>query len=412
MAARILLVEDNEMNRDMLSRRLARRGYQVATAVDGEAGIALARTEPPALVLMDMSLPGIDGWEATRRLKGDPATRAIPVIALTAHAMGGDRELALAAGCDDFDTKPIDLDRLLGKIEALLHDQVPVEATAPGRRGIAAPAPAEPTGAAETAAATPPPATGERRHASLVLVVDDDPAVRDLMGRYLAREGFRVATAAGGEEGLRLARDLQPAAITLDVLMPGMDGWSVLGALKTDAATADIPVVMLTIVDDRHLGYALGAAEYLTKPIDRERLLAVLARHRRRDRPLLVVEDDAPLRQRLRRVLEREGYAVVEAAHGRAALERLREGLPGAILLDLGMPVMDGFAFLVEMRREPAWQHVPVIVLTAAELSAEEREKLNGSVARVLDTSGLDQERLLAEVCGLVATSLGPAERA
>ena len=118
--AKILLVEDNEMNRDMLSRRLQRRGYEVLTAVDGESGLALTRAESPVLVLMDMSLPGIDGWEATRQLKADPATRGIAVIALTAHAMAGDREKALAAGCDDFDIKPIDLDRLLGKIEALL----------------------------------------------------------------------------------------------------------------------------------------------------------------------------------------------------------------------------------------------------------------------------------------------------
>ena len=117
---KILLVEDNEMNRDMLSRRLQRRGYEVLTAVDGESGLAMTRAEAPTLVLMDMSLPGIDGWEATRQLKADPATQGIPIIALTAHAMAGDREKALAAGCDDFDIKPIDLDRLLGKIEALL----------------------------------------------------------------------------------------------------------------------------------------------------------------------------------------------------------------------------------------------------------------------------------------------------
>jgi len=118
--ATILLVEDNEMNRDMLSRRLERRGYAVIVAVDGEDGVARAAADRPDLVVMDMSLPGIDGWEVTRQLKADPATRAIPVIALTAHAMAGDREQALAAGCDDFDIKPIDLDRLLGKIEALL----------------------------------------------------------------------------------------------------------------------------------------------------------------------------------------------------------------------------------------------------------------------------------------------------
>lgn len=118
--ARILLVEDNEMNRDMLSRRLSRRGYDITIAVDGEEGVSLASSSSPDLILMDMSLPKIDGWEATRRVKADAATSAIPVIALTAHAMAGDREQALGAGCDDYDTKPIELDRLLGKIEAQL----------------------------------------------------------------------------------------------------------------------------------------------------------------------------------------------------------------------------------------------------------------------------------------------------
>ena len=118
--SKILLVEDNEMNRDMLSRRLQRRGYEVVIAVDGQDGMTKAQAEAPALILMDMSLPGLDGWEASRQLKAAPATGGIPIIALTAHAMSGDREKALAVGCDDFDTKPIELDRLLAKIEALL----------------------------------------------------------------------------------------------------------------------------------------------------------------------------------------------------------------------------------------------------------------------------------------------------
>src|SRR3712207_5806197 len=118
--AKILLVEDNEMNRDMLSRRLERKGYQVVMAVDGQAGVNMARSETPDLILMDMSLPVMDGWEATRQLKASPETQAIPIIALTAHAMSGDREKALEAGCDDYDTKPIELPHLLDKIEALL----------------------------------------------------------------------------------------------------------------------------------------------------------------------------------------------------------------------------------------------------------------------------------------------------
>jgi two-component system cell cycle response regulator DivK len=118
--AKILLVEDNEMNRDMLSRRLQRRGHEVVCAVDGAEGVEMARNETPGLILMDMSLPGIDGWEASRQLKADPLTSTIPIIALTAHAMSNDRERALEAGCDDYDTKPVELPRLLGKIDALL----------------------------------------------------------------------------------------------------------------------------------------------------------------------------------------------------------------------------------------------------------------------------------------------------
>ncbi|MGY8827474.1 MAG: response regulator [Candidatus Latescibacterota bacterium] len=118
--AKILLVEDNEMNRDMLSRRLLRRGFEVSVAVDGQEGLDLARSELPDLVLMDMSLPIMDGWEATRQIKADEQTRAIPVIALTAHAMAGDREKAIAAGCSDYDTKPVELPRLLEKIDTLL----------------------------------------------------------------------------------------------------------------------------------------------------------------------------------------------------------------------------------------------------------------------------------------------------
>ena len=130
---KILLVEDNEMNRDMLSRRLERKGYQVVLACDGQAGVNMAASEAPDLILMDMSLPVLDGWEAARRLKSAPATRHVPVIALTAHAMSGDRDRAIEAGCNDYDTKPIDLPRLLGKIESLLGPAATQKDPAPTR---------------------------------------------------------------------------------------------------------------------------------------------------------------------------------------------------------------------------------------------------------------------------------------
>jgi len=229
--------------------------------------------------------------------------------------------------------------------------------------------------------------------------------VRDLMQRFLAKEGFRVVTASGGDEGLRLARELRPDAITLDVMMPGMDGWAVLSALKADPTVADIPVVMLTIVDDKNLGYALGASDYLTKPIDRERLVTVLKQYRR-DRPVLVVDDDAGVRQLLRRMLEPEGYTVIEAENGRAAFERLREISPSVILLDLMMPEMDGFEFVAEFRRHEPWRTIPIVVVTAKDLTHEDRDRLNGSVQKILQKGTHGRDQLLAEVRELVATSV------
>jgi CheY-like chemotaxis protein len=209
-------------------------------------------------------------------------------------------------------------------------------------------------------------------------------------------------TAAGGEEGLRLARQVLPDVITLDVLMPGMDGWAMLGALKRDTDVASIPVVMLTFVDDKTLGYALGAAGYLTKPIDRDRLVAALAPYRR-GLTVLVVEDDEDLRSLVRRILEREGYSVTEAENGRAALARAREAPPGLILLDLMMPEMDGFEFVTELRGQAWGRSIPIIVVTAMELTAADRERLNGGVQRILRKGGYTREALLAEVRDMVA---------
>jgi CheY-like chemotaxis protein len=253
---------------------------------------------------------------------------------------------------------------------------------------------------------TPPaPADTGPAPRGTVLVIDDEAPVRDLMQRFLGKEGFRVVTAAGGDEGLRRARELHPDAITLDVMMPGMDGWAVLAALKADPGVADIPVVMLTIVDDRNLGYALGAADYLTKPIDRERLVAVLKKYRR-DLPALVVDDDPVLRELLGRTLNAAGYTVVGAENGRVALERLRELAPSVILLDLMMPEMDGFEFLAALRGHEAWRGSPVVVVTARDLSSEDRERRNGRVERILQKGAYGREALLEEVRALVASGV------
>ena len=241
-----------------------------------------------------------------------------------------------------------------------------------------------------------------------VLVIEDDPGARDLLTRFLTKEGYRVETASGGEAGLRLAREVHPDIITLDVMMPDMDGWAVLSALKADPELADIPVVMLTIVDNKNLGYALGAADYLTKPIQRDRLMAILEKYCPPSQPatVLVVEDDLATREVIRNLLEKTGIQVAEAENGRVALERLAERQPGLILLDLMMPEMDGFQFVDHIRRHEAWRAIPIVVVTAKDLTAEDRRRLNGYVTDIISKDTRDQEELLAEISKMVKTRL------
>jgi signal transduction histidine kinase/CheY-like chemotaxis protein/ligand-binding sensor domain-containing protein len=250
-------------------------------------------------------------------------------------------------------------------------------------------------------------ATRNTQH-GIVLVIDDDAAVRELMQRSLGKDGFRVEVAEDGRVGLEMAKRLKPAVITLDVMMPSMDGWAVLNALKADPATAEIPVVMLTIVDDKNMGFALGAADYFTKPIDWQRLSGVLQKYRKpTDRQtVLLVEDDDRTREMLRRTLQKEGWEIREAANGRLGLEQLVDGAPNLILLDLMMPEMDGFTFMQELRRRPDCARVPVIVITAKDLTDEDRRRLNGEVARILGKDTTDREQLVAEVRQLLTQQL------
>ena len=233
----------------------------------------------------------------------------------------------------------------------------------------------------------------------VVLVVDDDSTVRDVTGRFLTREGFSVVTADGGREGLRLARELHPAAITLDVMMPDLDGWTVLAAIKGDPALADIPVILMTILDEKNRGYSLGAADYLVKPVDRERLNVILRGIvGPAGRRVLVVDDDDIMRRGVLQALEKAGWTVREADNGRVGLERLAEALPDIIVLDLMMPEMDGFEFLDELRKRAEWRHIPVVVVTAKDLTEEDHRRLNGEVERVLQKDAPTRDDMLREV--------------
>ena len=240
--------------------------------------------------------------------------------------------------------------------------------------------------------------------ANIVLVIDDDATVHDLMKRSLSREGFHVLSALDGEEGLRLAKAHHPQVITLDVMMPGVDGWAVLSSLKSDPELADIPVIMVTIIDERNLGYSLGASEYLTKPIDRDRLLAVLDNYRVEEgkKRVLVVEDDLATREIIRRIIERDHWILDEAENGIIGLQQVSQNPPDLILLDLMMPEMDGFEFIEHLRQNPDWKSIPTVVLTAKELTAQDRQRLSGSVESIIQKGSYTGEELLKEVRNLI----------
>jgi len=240
--------------------------------------------------------------------------------------------------------------------------------------------------------------------APVVLVVDDDPNARELLRRHLQRGGYAVRLAGAGEEAVQLARNLKPDVITLDVLMPQMDGWAVLSALKEDAELAQIPVIMVTIVDNQSIGYSLGATAYLTKPIDRDLLLQALEKCIPNGQPrhVLIVEDDIPTRRLLRRTLQQASYHVTEAENGRAGCEQLKTGVPDAIVLDLMMPEMDGFEFIAKIRSDERCRDIPVIVVTAKSLTPGDRNRLNGQVHHLIQKDDASRKSMLAALADVL----------
>jgi len=236
-----------------------------------------------------------------------------------------------------------------------------------------------------------------------VLVIEDERVMQDLLRQELARRGYRVLTAAGGIEGLRLAREVRPDAITLDIIMPDLDGWSVLRALKDDPDLRGIPVILVTMLREREMGYALGATDFLNKPIDTEALARSLDRYCKiEDAEILVVDDDPATRDVLRRTLVKAGWRIAEVASGSAFLDALERSRPAVILLDLMMPSMDGFEVLEAMGQRDEWREIPVLVVTAKDLSDKEADWLRTRVERIFQKGAYDRARLTQVVGEMV----------
>ncbi|MEQ8443171.1 MAG: response regulator [Alphaproteobacteria bacterium] len=234
-----------------------------------------------------------------------------------------------------------------------------------------------------------------------ILVIDDDPAVRDLLSRRLGSNGFNVSVAETGTDGLAMAKHARPDAITLDILMPGMDGWAVLQALKDDPALTGIPVIMVSITEETSRGFSMGAVGHLEKPIDQTRLVNLLRAHCPVARRVLLVEDEEAMRHLLRNSLEDGHYIVDEAGNGVEALDRLSLRQPDLIILDLMMPEMDGFELLTRLRNNIAWRDIPIAAVTAKDLTPEDWQRLDGGIQLVLSKSPENIETIVERLQSL-----------
>ncbi len=245
-----------------------------------------------------------------------------------------------------------------------------------------------------------------QRGEETALVIDDDPYTRDLLIRFLEKENIQAVGASGGHEGLKLARQLKPSIITLDLLMPDLDGLTVLGRLKADPELSSIPIIVISILEEQKKGFAFGASHFITKPVDRERLGRILDLYTKRARAKLamVVEDDAAVRELERRLLEDAGWSVIEAENGQVALDRLEQARPDLILADLLMPVMDGFEMVERLRQDEKLRSIPVVVITSKTITDEDRVRLSGRVEQIVRKSETEHGELLEQLKELLVT--------
>lgn len=371
---RVLVVDDEVTAVEFVSTQLEERGYQVLKAYGGRQAIDLALQEQPDLLILDLMMPEVNGFDVVAELRQQPSTRDIPIIILTAKTMTEEDRLTLNGHvCQVLEKSRFDPQVFMDDVSHALGRQT-------GRR------------------------SGNGKD-SLVLVVDDDQEQSKLLKLYLEDAGFRVVRAINGKEALERMAEERPQLITLDLLMPKMDGFAFLEAKNRHLEYSNIPVVVLSAITDQLEGHTLSAEAVLAKPIRRQELLSTvkeLAGKAARERPrVLVVDDDPKAIKIITSYLPKDRFEVLGAFGGGDGLELARMELPDVILLDLMMPDMSGFEVLMALRKDAATRDIPVIVLTAKILTGEERRKLENQVALVVEKGQTDHQKLLAEIQGL-----------
>ncbi len=243
----------------------------------------------------------------------------------------------------------------------------------------------------------------EEKFLKRILVIDDDVSIHDMVARFLSDRNVEVISTANPEEAIQLAREIKPHLIILDVVMPKIDGWSVLNQLKTDPQLQNIPVIMVSFLSEREMGYTLGAADFLIKPLNQNQVQSVLAKYQSLlDKTIMIVDDDETTRKMMRRLLEKQNWQVLEAEDGEDGLQKMEAHCPQLILLDLMMPKMDGFQFISILRQNPNWAEIPVIIITAKDLDEKERQKLNYYAQDIIQKGGYNRESLLEEINQLI----------
>ncbi|MCK5877920.1 MAG: response regulator [Candidatus Marithrix sp.] len=248
----------------------------------------------------------------------------------------------------------------------------------------------------------------------IVLIIDDDKTTREMLKRYLTNLGYSVAIASDGKQGLRLAKKLRPDAILLDIKMPKMDGWNVLSNLKDNSLLSDIPVIMTSIEKQEAKGYAMGATDYLMKPVGRDQLSIILSKYHIGDKSqhlVMIIEDDVVIREYMNNMLRAEGWRVFKAENGKVALEHIDDKKPSLILLDLLMPEMDGFEFVARLRNNEKWRSIPVVILTSAKLSASDQAHLHSYVDGIFQKESYNRDELFEVIRGQVATATAAMEK-